>query len=47
MFILYLFSAVIAQLVFTFGGSGFKGANGSMMIEVVVRIFLSAIGDPI
>jgi len=29
-------STVIAQLVFTLGGSNFAGANGSMMIEVVV-----------
>lgn len=29
-------STVIAQLVYTFGGSNFAGANGSMMIEVVV-----------
>jgi len=28
---------IIAQLVYSFGGSGFAGANGSMMIEVVVR----------
>ena len=31
------FRTLIAQLVYTFGGSGFAGANGSMMIEVVVR----------
>lgn len=34
-----VFSAVIAQLVYSFGGSGFDGANGSMMIEVVVSSF--------
>ena len=28
---------VIAQLVFTFGGSGFAGGIGRMMIEIVVR----------
>jgi SulP family sulfate permease len=32
---LFFVSAVIAQLVYTLGGSGFAGANGSMMIEVV------------
>jgi SulP family sulfate permease len=32
---MFFVSAVIAQLVYTFGGSGFAGANGSMMIEVV------------
>lgn len=31
------YSTVIAQLVYTLGGSNFAGANGSMMIEVVVR----------
>lgn len=35
---------IIAQLVYTFGGSGFAGGNGSMMIEVVVcRLRSSAI----
>lgn len=33
---LFFVSAIVAQLVYTFGGSGFAGANGSMMIEVVV-----------
>ncbi|KII84805.1 hypothetical protein PLICRDRAFT_342187 [Plicaturopsis crispa FD-325 SS-3] len=32
---MFFVSAIIAQLVYTFGGSGFAGANGSMMIEVV------------
>ncbi|PPQ66690.1 hypothetical protein CVT26_009550 [Gymnopilus dilepis] len=32
---MFFVSAVVAQLVYTFGGSGFGGANGSMMIEVV------------
>ncbi|KAJ7153000.1 sulfate transporter family-domain-containing protein [Mycena filopes] len=32
---LFFVSCVIAQLTYTFGGSGFAGANGSMMIEVV------------
>jgi hypothetical protein len=29
---------IIAQLVYSIGGSGFAGANGSMMIEVVVSL---------
>ncbi|KIK64222.1 hypothetical protein GYMLUDRAFT_40512 [Collybiopsis luxurians FD-317 M1] len=32
---MFFVSCVIAQLCYTFGGSGFAGANGSMMIEVV------------
>ncbi|KAI9204235.1 sulfate transporter family-domain-containing protein [Polychytrium aggregatum] len=32
---MYFASTVIAQLVYTFGGSAFKGVNGSMMIEVM------------
>ncbi|KAH9475182.1 hypothetical protein JR316_0012293 [Psilocybe cubensis] len=32
---MFFVSAVVSQLVYTFGGSGFAGANGSMMIEVV------------
>ncbi|KAJ7021466.1 sulfate transporter family-domain-containing protein [Mycena alexandri] len=32
---LFFVSCVVAQLTYTFGGSGFAGANGSMMIEVV------------
>ncbi|PCH34769.1 hypothetical protein WOLCODRAFT_78960 [Wolfiporia cocos MD-104 SS10] len=32
---MFFVSAVISQLVYSFGGSGFAGANGSMMIEVV------------
>ncbi len=31
---------VISQLVYSLGGSGFAGANGSMMIEVVVSACL-------
>lgn len=34
---MFFVSAVVAQLVYTLGGSGFAGGNGSMMIEVVVR----------
>jgi SulP family sulfate permease len=33
---MFFVSAVVAQAVFTFGGSGFAGGNGSMMIEIVV-----------
>jgi len=36
---MFFVSTVISQLTFTFGGSGFSGANGSMMIEVVVSFF--------
>ncbi|KAG8798649.1 hypothetical protein FRC16_006812 [Serendipita sp. 398] len=32
---LFFVTTIIAQLVFTFGGSAFPGGNGSMMIEVV------------
>ncbi|KAJ3551621.1 hypothetical protein NP233_g13047 [Leucocoprinus birnbaumii] len=32
---LFFVSTVVGQLAYTFGGSGFAGANGSMMIEVV------------
>lgn len=32
---IFFVSTVVAQLVFTLGGSNFAGANGSMMIEVV------------
>ncbi|KIJ67173.1 hypothetical protein HYDPIDRAFT_165880 [Hydnomerulius pinastri MD-312] len=32
---MFFVSTVIAQLVYTLGGSNFAGANGSMMIEVV------------
>ena len=34
-------STILSQLIYTFGGSAFAGGNGSMMIEVVVRPFLS------
>ncbi|KAF9483649.1 hypothetical protein BDN70DRAFT_276355 [Pholiota conissans] len=36
---MFFVSAIVSQLVYTFGGSGFAGANGSMMIEVVVSTF--------
>ncbi|KAI0933274.1 hypothetical protein AcV7_004789 [Taiwanofungus camphoratus] len=32
---MFFVSAVISQLIYSAGGSGFAGANGSMMIEVV------------
>ncbi|EKM51192.1 uncharacterized protein PHACADRAFT_263202 [Phanerochaete carnosa HHB-10118-sp] len=32
---MFFVSAIISQLVYSVGGSGFAGANGSMMIEVV------------
>ncbi|KAG8830293.1 hypothetical protein FRC17_005091 [Serendipita sp. 399] len=32
---LFFVTTIVAQLVFTFGGSSFPGGNGSMMIEVV------------
>ncbi|KAG6833353.1 hypothetical protein H0H87_008529 [Tephrocybe sp. NHM501043] len=32
---MFFLSATLAQTVYTLGGSGFAGANGSMMIEVV------------
>ncbi|KAH0580530.1 hypothetical protein H2248_002023 [Termitomyces sp. 'cryptogamus'] len=32
---MFFLSTTLAQLVYTFGGSSFAGANGSMMIEVV------------
>ncbi|KAF9466835.1 sulfate transporter family-domain-containing protein [Collybia nuda] len=32
---MFFLSTVIAQLTYTLGGSGFVGANGSMMIEIV------------
>ncbi|KAJ3279289.1 hypothetical protein HK104_001585 [Borealophlyctis nickersoniae] len=32
---MFFASTVIAQLVYSLGGSGFKGVNGSMMIEVM------------
>jgi SulP family sulfate permease len=33
---MFFVTTVVSQLVYTLGGSGFAGANGSMMIEVVV-----------
>ena len=37
---MFFISTILAQLVYTLGGSEFHGANGSMMIEVVVSVFL-------
>ena len=37
---MFFISTILAQLVYTLGGSDFHGANGSMMIEVVVSLFL-------
>lgn len=36
-------SAIISQLIYSAGASGFAGANGSMMIEVVVSVVSSAV----
>lgn len=38
---MFFVSTLVSQLVYTGGASIFKGGNGSMMIEVVVRSFLS------
>jgi SulP family sulfate permease len=38
---------LIAQLVYTLGGSGFAGANGSMMIEVVVCVLVAFLPFPL
>jgi SulP family sulfate permease len=38
---MFFISTIASQLVYTLGGSGFAGANGSMMIEVVVRILVA------
>ncbi len=35
---LFFVSTIVAQLSYTIQGSGFAGANGSMMIEVVVCV---------
>ena len=35
---MFFITAVVSQLVYTLGGSSFKGGNGSMMIEVVVSV---------
>ncbi|KAJ2925987.1 hypothetical protein H1R20_g11096, partial [Candolleomyces eurysporus] len=32
---MFFVTAIVSQLIYTLGGSGFAGANGSMMIEVV------------
>lgn len=43
---MFFVSAVIAQFVYSSGGSGFAGGNGSMMIEVVVCSFLGVFPPP-
>ena len=37
---MFFISTILAQLVYSLGGSAFHGANGSMMIEVVVSVVL-------
>ncbi|OBZ73456.1 Uncharacterized protein C24H6.11c [Grifola frondosa] len=46
---MFFVSAIIAQLVYSAGGSGFAGANGSMMIEVVpfFHILANSIADQV
>lgn len=39
---MFFVSCCVSQLVYTGGGSIFKGGNGSMMIEVVVSDYLSS-----
>ena len=39
---MFFISCIVSQLVYTLGGSAFASANGSMMIEVVVRLFICA-----
>ncbi|KAF8151705.1 hypothetical protein B0H34DRAFT_728658 [Crassisporium funariophilum] len=41
---MFFVTTVVAQLVYTLGGSGFGGANGSMMIEVVPFFHILALG---
>ena len=38
---MFFISTILAQLVYSLGGSDFHGANGSMMIEVVVSPFFN------
>jgi hypothetical protein len=42
-----LYSTIVSQLVYSAGASGFAGANGSMMIEVVVSHSDSRIVEPL
>ncbi|CBQ68399.1 conserved hypothetical protein (N-terminal fragment), partial [Sporisorium reilianum SRZ2] len=48
---MFFVTCILSQLVYTLGGSIFKGGNGSMMIEVVpffhilVRIIIEELGD--
>ncbi|KAF9116263.1 hypothetical protein BGX27_003856 [Mortierella sp. AM989] len=39
---MFFVSCIVSQLVYSLGGSAFKGANGSMMIEVVPFLHLMA-----
>lgn len=41
------YSAIISQLIYSAGASGFAGANGSMMIEVVVSALPFALSFPL
>lgn len=38
---MFFISTILAQLVYSLGGSGFHGASGSMMIEVVVSVLFA------
>ena len=48
---MFFVTCILSQLIYTLGGSIFKGGNGSMMIEVVpffhilVRIIIEELGD--
>lgn len=48
---MFFVTCIISQLVYTLGGSIFKGGNGSMMIEVVpfyhilVKVIVQVVGD--
>ncbi|SNX85208.1 uncharacterized protein MEPE_03917 [Melanopsichium pennsylvanicum] len=48
---MFFITCILSQLIYTLGGSIFKGGNGSMMIEVVpffhilVRIIIEELGD--
>lgn len=43
---LFFVSTIISQLSYTIRGSGFAGANGSMMIEVVVSVSVNSSSLP-
>lgn len=48
---MFFISCILAQLIYTLGGSIFQGGNGSMMIEVVpfyhilVQVIMNTVGD--